>query len=183
VRLGFLVVSPFRIACIFLHVERGRSSKRVWRSPRIIYLKRPGPLFVFFSFFNAYRWWSYVRTCQCKLDESSFASLSAEGVITSMGQEGAFVSKCEGVIGTRKTEDVMGTRDSRGHFAQKCNPAGFSYSAHPYVLLLLFRLFRAFKLCASVSLARTSSGTSSGTTRNQRPLSAIPEPNRAKNGA
>jgi hypothetical protein len=38
VRLGFLVVSPFRIACVFLHVERGRSSKRVWRSPRIIYL-------------------------------------------------------------------------------------------------------------------------------------------------
>jgi hypothetical protein len=37
VRLGFLVVSPFRIACVFLHVERGRSSKRVWRSPRIIY--------------------------------------------------------------------------------------------------------------------------------------------------
>jgi hypothetical protein len=29
VRLGFLVVSPFRIACVFLHVERGRSSKRV----------------------------------------------------------------------------------------------------------------------------------------------------------
>jgi hypothetical protein len=38
VRLRFLVVSPFRIACVFLHVERGRSSKRVWRSPRIIYL-------------------------------------------------------------------------------------------------------------------------------------------------
>jgi hypothetical protein len=38
VRLGFLVVSPSRIACVFLHVERGRSSKRVWRSPRIIYL-------------------------------------------------------------------------------------------------------------------------------------------------
>jgi hypothetical protein len=36
-RLGFLVVSPFRIAGVFLHVERGRSSKRVWRSPRIIY--------------------------------------------------------------------------------------------------------------------------------------------------
>jgi hypothetical protein len=37
-RTGFLVVSPFRIACVFLYVERGRSSKRVWRSPRIIYL-------------------------------------------------------------------------------------------------------------------------------------------------
>jgi hypothetical protein len=37
VSLGFLVVSTFRIACVFLHVERGRSSKRVWRSPRIIY--------------------------------------------------------------------------------------------------------------------------------------------------
>jgi hypothetical protein len=38
VRSGFLVISPFRIACVFLHVERGRSSKRVWRSPRIVYL-------------------------------------------------------------------------------------------------------------------------------------------------
>jgi hypothetical protein len=38
VLLGFLVVSPFRIACVLLHVEQGRSSKRVWRSPRIIYL-------------------------------------------------------------------------------------------------------------------------------------------------
>jgi hypothetical protein len=37
VRLGFLVVSPFRIAGAFLHVERSRSSKRVWRSPRIIH--------------------------------------------------------------------------------------------------------------------------------------------------
>jgi hypothetical protein len=37
-RTGFLVVSPLRIACAFLHVERGLSSKRVWRSPRIIYL-------------------------------------------------------------------------------------------------------------------------------------------------
>jgi hypothetical protein len=36
-RTGFLVVSPLRIACVFLHVERGRSSQRVWRSPRIIY--------------------------------------------------------------------------------------------------------------------------------------------------
>jgi hypothetical protein len=36
-RTGFLVVSPLRIACVFLHVERGRSSKPVWRSPRIIY--------------------------------------------------------------------------------------------------------------------------------------------------
>jgi hypothetical protein len=27
-----------RIACVFLHSERGRSSKRVWRSPRVIYL-------------------------------------------------------------------------------------------------------------------------------------------------
>jgi hypothetical protein len=34
---GLLVVSPSRIACAFLHVERGRSSKRVWRSPQIIY--------------------------------------------------------------------------------------------------------------------------------------------------
>jgi hypothetical protein len=32
VRLGFLVVSFFRISCVFLHVERGRRSKRVWRS-------------------------------------------------------------------------------------------------------------------------------------------------------
>jgi hypothetical protein len=46
VRLGFLVVSPFRIACAFLHVERGRSSKRVWRNPRIIYL------FIFQIIFN-----------------------------------------------------------------------------------------------------------------------------------
>jgi hypothetical protein len=38
VRLGFLVVSPFQIACTFLHWERGRSSKRVWRSHRIIHL-------------------------------------------------------------------------------------------------------------------------------------------------
>jgi hypothetical protein len=37
-RTGFLVVSPLRIASALLHVERGRSSKRVWRSPRIIYL-------------------------------------------------------------------------------------------------------------------------------------------------
>jgi hypothetical protein len=37
VRLVCLVVSPFRIACVLLHVERGRSSNRVWRSPRIIY--------------------------------------------------------------------------------------------------------------------------------------------------
>jgi hypothetical protein len=37
VRLGFLVVSPLRIACVFLHVEQGQSSKRVWY-PRIIYL-------------------------------------------------------------------------------------------------------------------------------------------------
>jgi hypothetical protein len=37
VRLGFLVVSPFRIACVSLHVERGRTSRRVWRSHRIIY--------------------------------------------------------------------------------------------------------------------------------------------------
>jgi hypothetical protein len=34
VRLGFLVVSPFRIACTFLHWDR--SSKQVWRSHRII---------------------------------------------------------------------------------------------------------------------------------------------------
>jgi hypothetical protein len=36
-RTGFLVVFPLLIACVFLHVERGRSSKRVWRSHRIIY--------------------------------------------------------------------------------------------------------------------------------------------------
>jgi hypothetical protein len=42
VRLGFLMVFPFRIACVFLHVERGRSSKRVWRSPRIFYLSIKG---------------------------------------------------------------------------------------------------------------------------------------------
>jgi hypothetical protein len=41
IHLGFLVVSPFRIACVFLHVERGRSSKRVWRSHRIIYFIYP----------------------------------------------------------------------------------------------------------------------------------------------
>jgi hypothetical protein len=28
---------PLRIACVFLHVERCRSSKRVWRSPRITF--------------------------------------------------------------------------------------------------------------------------------------------------
>jgi hypothetical protein len=33
-RTEFLVVSPLRIACVFLHVERGRCSKRVWRSHR-----------------------------------------------------------------------------------------------------------------------------------------------------
>jgi hypothetical protein len=38
-RTGFQVVFPLRIACVFLHVERGRSSKRVWRSHRIIYLQ------------------------------------------------------------------------------------------------------------------------------------------------
>jgi hypothetical protein len=27
VRMGFLVVSPFRLACAFLHVEQGRGSK------------------------------------------------------------------------------------------------------------------------------------------------------------
>jgi hypothetical protein len=37
VRLGFLVVFPFRIACVFLHVEPRRSSKRVWRRPRVTY--------------------------------------------------------------------------------------------------------------------------------------------------
>jgi hypothetical protein len=42
VRLGFLVVSPFRNACVFLHVERGQSSKRVWHTPRIIYLPPEG---------------------------------------------------------------------------------------------------------------------------------------------
>jgi hypothetical protein len=38
VRLGFRVVSPLRIACKFLHWERGQSSKRVWRSHRIVHL-------------------------------------------------------------------------------------------------------------------------------------------------
>jgi hypothetical protein len=37
-RTGILGVSPLRIAYAFLHVERGRSSKRVWRSPRITYV-------------------------------------------------------------------------------------------------------------------------------------------------
>jgi hypothetical protein len=37
-RTGFLVVSPLRIACVFLLVERARSSKRVWRRHRIVYL-------------------------------------------------------------------------------------------------------------------------------------------------
>jgi hypothetical protein len=37
VRLGFLVVSPFRVACVVLHVERGRSSKQVLRSPETIH--------------------------------------------------------------------------------------------------------------------------------------------------
>jgi hypothetical protein len=41
VRLGFLVLSPCRIACVFLHVERGRSYKRVWSSSRIMYFLRP----------------------------------------------------------------------------------------------------------------------------------------------
>jgi hypothetical protein len=36
-RTGFLVVSPLPIACVFPHVERGRSSKHVWRSHRIVY--------------------------------------------------------------------------------------------------------------------------------------------------
>jgi hypothetical protein len=40
VRLGFLAVSPFRIACKFLHWERGGGSKRVWRSHRIIFCMR-----------------------------------------------------------------------------------------------------------------------------------------------
>jgi hypothetical protein len=37
-RTGYLVVSPLRIACAFLHWERDRSSKQVWRSQRPIYL-------------------------------------------------------------------------------------------------------------------------------------------------
>jgi hypothetical protein len=37
-RTGCLVASPLRVACVFLHVKRGRSSNRVWRTPRIIYL-------------------------------------------------------------------------------------------------------------------------------------------------
>jgi hypothetical protein len=37
VRLRLLVVSPLRIACVFLHVERGLSARRVWRSPRVIH--------------------------------------------------------------------------------------------------------------------------------------------------
>jgi hypothetical protein len=40
-RTAFLVVFPLRIACAFLHVERGQSSKRVWRSPQIIYCLCP----------------------------------------------------------------------------------------------------------------------------------------------
>jgi hypothetical protein len=36
-RTGFLVASPLRIACVFLHVERGRGSKRVWRSLQTIH--------------------------------------------------------------------------------------------------------------------------------------------------
>jgi hypothetical protein len=31
-RTGFLVASPLRIACAFLHWERGQSIKRLWRS-------------------------------------------------------------------------------------------------------------------------------------------------------
>jgi hypothetical protein len=41
-RINTLVVSPLRIACVFPHVERGRSSKRVWRSPRIIHYFNTG---------------------------------------------------------------------------------------------------------------------------------------------
>jgi hypothetical protein len=37
-RTEFLVGFPLRIACVFLPVERGRTSKRVWRSHRIICL-------------------------------------------------------------------------------------------------------------------------------------------------
>jgi hypothetical protein len=37
VRYGFLVVSPFRIACQLLRWERGGSSKQAWRSHGIIY--------------------------------------------------------------------------------------------------------------------------------------------------
>jgi hypothetical protein len=45
------LVSPFRIACVYLHAERGRSFKRVWRSPRIIYALENAqrPQFGFFS--------------------------------------------------------------------------------------------------------------------------------------
>jgi hypothetical protein len=39
VRLGFLVVSPFRIACKFLHWERGQSSTQEWRTHRITIFK------------------------------------------------------------------------------------------------------------------------------------------------
>jgi hypothetical protein len=35
---GFVVVSVLRFACVFLDVERGRSSKRVWRSHRKFHL-------------------------------------------------------------------------------------------------------------------------------------------------
>jgi hypothetical protein len=40
-RSGLLVVSPLRIACVFLHCERGRSSQRVWRRHRINHFISP----------------------------------------------------------------------------------------------------------------------------------------------
>jgi hypothetical protein len=64
-RTGFLVVSPLRIACAFLLVERGRSSKRVWRSPRIIYFIAQIIAADFFSYllhalFEGDRFWLFV---------------------------------------------------------------------------------------------------------------------------
>jgi hypothetical protein len=43
--------SPLRIACVFLHVERGRSSKRVGRSPRITFFFVFTDLLLFFFHF------------------------------------------------------------------------------------------------------------------------------------
>jgi hypothetical protein len=34
-RTGLLVLTSLRIACVFLHVERGQSSKPAWRSQQI----------------------------------------------------------------------------------------------------------------------------------------------------
>jgi hypothetical protein len=37
-RTGFLVVSPLRLARVFLHCEQGQSYKQVWLGHRITYL-------------------------------------------------------------------------------------------------------------------------------------------------